>query len=136
MKQIIHRGLIPVFLVGICILQLTASAQLPVSAIRGTITDSTGAPIARATVTVKEKGTGLVRTTFSQAQGEYQIEDLAPGDYEITIVAPSFATIMQMQTLQVGDDRTLNVALQPGQVQHLINVTGAITGLNFTDSQI
>src|SRR5690242_616442 len=68
--------LILIAMVAVCILPVAVSAQLPVSAIRGTISDSTGAPIIRAIVTAKEEETGWVRTTLSQSDGMYQIENL------------------------------------------------------------
>ena len=135
-RLLLHRWVIPIVLAGICLVRLTVAAQVPVSAIRGTVTDVTGAPVARATVAVTDQQTGLVRTTLSQAEGQYQIENLVPGNYEIAIAAASFATTHRIQTLEVGDDRTLNFALRPGQVQEVIEVTGENSALNLRDSQI
>jgi hypothetical protein len=87
-------------------------------------------------VTAKEEQRGLLRTTFSQAEGQYQIDDLAPGTYEIAIAFPSFATSVQVQTLQVGDDRRLNIVLRPGLVEERIEVKGEASALNVTDSQL
>jgi hypothetical protein len=125
-----------VALFAILILRLNVVAQAPVSAIRGTITDATGAPISQATITVKDTHTGWIRATVSHSEGEYQIEDLSPGDYEIAIVVPTFATTVQVQALRVGDDKTLNFALRPGQVRERIDVRGTTSGVNLTNSQI
>ena len=135
-KQLLHPWLSPLGLAVISILSLSVAAQVPLSAVRGTVTDATGAPIARAVVTAKESQTGLVRTTLTQTDGQYRVEALAPGKYEIAVAAPSFATTVQVQTLLVGDDRTLNFVLKPGLVRDLIEVKGESSSLNLTDSQV
>src|SRR5256885_15923270 len=124
MKHLLPRSILLIALLEICVLRLTLPAQVPVSAVRGTVTDVTGAPIARAKVTLREEQTALVRTAISQADGQYLVEALAPGKYEIAVAAPSFATTVEVQTLQVGDNRTLNFALRPGLVRELIQVNG------------
>src|SRR5580700_10084808 len=91
-----------IILTAIVVLSLNVRAQAPVSVIRGIITDSSGSPISDTTITVKEIHTGWVRATVSHSEGAYQIADLPPGDYEITVAATTFATSMQIQTLQVG----------------------------------
>jgi hypothetical protein len=121
-----------VALFAIFILPLNVVAQVPVSAIRGVIADSTGAPIPQAAITVKETHTGWMRVTVSHTDGEYQIADLSPGDYEIAVAAATFATIVQVQTLQVGDNKTLNFALRPGQVRERIEVQGTASGVNLS----
>ena len=125
-----------VILTAIFVLSFNVGAQAPVSVIRGIITDSTGSPIPDTKITVKETHTGWVRATVSHSEGEYQIADLPPGDYEIAVTATTFATSLQIQTLQVGDDKTLNFVLRPGQVQERIEVKDASSGLNLTNAQI
>jgi Carboxypeptidase regulatory-like domain len=125
-----------VVLTALVLLSSSLRAQDPIVAIRGTITDATGAPIPQATITLKDTHTGWIRAAASRSDGQYQIEDLSPGDYEIAIAAPTFATTAQVQTLQVGADKTLNFELRPGQVRNRIDVRDTTSGVNLTNSQI
>src|SRR3954468_13712603 len=125
-----------VALFAILIVGVSVAAQVPVATIRGKISDATGVPIPRAMVTVKSKHTGWIRTTASHTDGEYQIQGLSPDDYEVTVAAHTFATTMQEQTLQVGDDETLNFGLGPGQVREQIEVRGTNPAVNLTDSGV
>ena len=56
----------------------------------GTITDSTGASIPGATVTVMEQGTGLVSTRQTNASGNYNFPQVTPGTYTVTAQHPGF----------------------------------------------
>lgn len=56
----------------------------------GTVTDSSGAVIVKARVTVMEVATGLTRSEFTNEQGEYSIPQLPAGFYTLTVEAPNF----------------------------------------------
>ena len=58
--------------------------------ISGTITDSAGAALPNATVTVVNKASGQTWTVKTDPQGRYQVR-LGPGSYSVTIVALRFA---------------------------------------------
>src|SRR3984893_7436400 len=70
--------------------QLTFSQTSTTGAIRGTVTDSQGAVITGATVTVTSKATGQVRTVKTDSSGQYTVGLLPPEVYTITIEAPGF----------------------------------------------
>jgi Carboxypeptidase regulatory-like domain len=61
-------------------------------AIRGTLTDSTGAVISGATVTVTSKATDQARTVKSDSAGQYTVGLLPPETYTISITASGFKT--------------------------------------------
>jgi hypothetical protein len=46
----------------------------------GTLTDSSGAVVPGAKVTITEQGTGIPRTTDSNASGNYVVPNLPPGN--------------------------------------------------------
>ena len=58
------------------------NGQAATASITGTITDSSGAVIVGAAINAKNSGTGITRTTVSDAQGRYTLPDLAIGDYD------------------------------------------------------
>jgi len=55
--------------------------------IRGTVTDSAGAVIPDATVTVTDALTNTARETKTNSQGNYEMFGLKPGTYKVTITA-------------------------------------------------
>jgi hypothetical protein len=72
--------------------QLTFSQTSTTGGIRGTVTDSQGAVITGATVTVTSKATDQVRTVKSDSSGQYTVGLLPPEVYTISIEAPGFKT--------------------------------------------
>ena len=59
--------------------------------IRGTVTDSTGAAIPNATVTVTDALTNTARQTKTNSQGQYEMFGLNLGTYRVVISAPGMA---------------------------------------------
>src|SRR5690348_8743568 len=70
-------------------------AQSDNASISGTITDSSGAVVPAATVTITNEATGEIRTGTSNAAGFYTITNLPPGSYTVHIEAKGFQTFIQ-----------------------------------------
>src|SRR5712692_2151083 len=49
----------------------------------GTVSDSSGAAVAGAKVTATEMKTGISRSATTNDSGNYEYDDLAPGQYEV-----------------------------------------------------
>ena len=64
---------------GVCLLPASLAAQAVTGTILGTITDTTGAVMPGATVTLTNAGTGLVRVVVTDAGGEYTAPSLPTG---------------------------------------------------------
>jgi hypothetical protein len=60
--------------------------------IRGTVTDSSGAVVANASVTALDAGTGAARQTKTNSSGEYQLFGLRSGTYKVTVANPGMTT--------------------------------------------
>ena len=105
--------------------QVTASGALG-----GTVVDKNGALIKGATVTVTNKATGQTRTATTEDNGEYKIDLLVPGRYDIKAMASGFgdATSENVEVL-VGQTNTLNFTMNPGTVTGTVNVTASETEL-------
>src|SRR5262245_28819827 len=86
---------------------VAAPAQTPTGGLRGSVTDPAKAIISDAVVTVKNKQTGAERAVSSKSSGEYFINSLLPGEYEVKVVAKGFKTHISSVTIQVGDTSTL-----------------------------
>src|SRR5262245_16527500 len=85
--------------VGILLLSVFAAemnpllaAQATTATISGTVTDSSGAAVPGATVTVKNTGTDISQTTVSDERGRYRLPSLNVGQYEVKAELQGFQT--------------------------------------------
>ena len=112
-----------------------AAAQLASqTALVGTVTDSSGAVLAGASVVAVNAGTRDTYETTTNAEGYYNIQFVRIGVYEITVTLSGFQTSkvtgVEVTTNQIT--RT-NVAMKVGQVNESINVVASSPILD-TDS--
>lgn len=91
--------------------------------ITGIVTDPSGAAIPGAKITVTNEGTSAVRIATSDSAGVYNVPDLEPGFYDVTVEKSGFSTIVQSHLeLQVQQALRFNARLQVGQVSQKISV--------------
>ena len=110
-------------------------AQTTSAEIQGTVLDSSRAVIPDAEVSVNNLATGIVRTTRSNAAGIYNVPDLPPSDYEMTVSAKGFAPQRRTGiTLTVGAQQVLNVTLTLSAVPSSVEVTGAAAHVELADA--
>jgi Carboxypeptidase regulatory-like domain/TonB dependent receptor len=102
-----------------------AGAQTFRGTILGTVTDSTGAAISGATVTVKNPDTGLIRTVTTSSDGSYAVPELPIGNYSVTVEISGFkSALVTGIVVEVSSERRADVTLQPGEVAQRIEVSG------------
>jgi hypothetical protein len=105
-----------------------AQAQSNASDLQGYVRDAQGGLVVNAAVTARNKATGLSRTAQSNDEGFYQITNLPPGEYEVTVEAANFSRAnIPSVTLTVGQRADLDVPLAAGQVSETVTITGATT---------
>ena len=109
------------------VLALTVSArafaQSTTATMLGTVTDKTGATVAGAKVTARNMQTNLTRTVVSNEQGEYRIEFLPVGDYQLEVSETGFKkSLTRGVVLQVGADSRADVQLEVGDVSAVVSV--------------
>jgi len=93
----------------------------------GTVTDSTGAVIPGAKVTVSNPNRGFVRDVASDTAGEYTAVRIPIGDYVVTAEAAGFEKLVRSGiTLEAGQTQRLNMALHVGQVTEKVEVVGNV----------
>jgi hypothetical protein len=122
-----------------CILSFTSPrllAQADSGRIVGSVTDSTGAAIPNATITLVNPQTGLKLRGTSNGQGELNIPAIPAGTYDSTISAPGFQTESQQITVAVTQNLTLAFQLHPGQTNVTVNVTSAAPLVDTTDATL
>src|SRR3989442_15867807 len=70
-----------------------AHAQVTGATLSGTVTDTSGAVIPGVMVSIKNRGTGVVRNVSSDEVGVYSSPNLLAGIYEVTSTSPGFNTV-------------------------------------------
>src|SRR5579863_1607199 len=87
--------------------------QVVGGSISGTITDNTGAVVAKATVSMKDLATGVVTAVKTNTQGLYSVPNLLPGTYQQTVTAAGFETAVRNGVvLTVGAQMVSNIAMK------------------------
>lgn len=95
--------------------------------ILGTITDSTGASMPNARITITETGTGVSRTSQTTEVGYYAFPDVPPGMYNVTVEATGFKKVVRTGVeVQVNTTVRVDATLQPGEVSESIEVTAEV----------
>src|ERR1700740_3281302 len=98
-----RRCLLVYLLLALTAVPTPIYAQVAGATLAGTATDSSGAVVPNAKVSIKNTATGVVRDIETDSAGFYSAPNLLPGVYDITAVSPGFSTYMQKGiTLTVG----------------------------------
>src|SRR3569833_1160403 len=101
------------------------------SAISGTVTDTSGAVVGGAKVTVKNNATNVEKTAQTSSAGSYLVTDLIPGAYTVTIDNPGFhSSVHQGVGVDVGRGTTVVAVLQPGNTQQTVTVSESAIALD------
>jgi len=110
--------------VSLCIWGAIASAQEITGSIVGTVSDSSGAAVAGAKVTIKNLDKNVVlRTATTNSNGQYLATYLPVGRYEVVAEAPHFKkSVYSKIALNVADKLTINVTLEVGSVSETVTV--------------
>jgi hypothetical protein len=92
--------------------------------ITGTVIDSSGSVVPKATVNVVDTQTGLRRTATTNSAGYYRVAGLSPATYDVSAQLPGFATeIRKGVTVAIGQTVTSDFKLNPSQIETVIEVT-------------
>ena len=103
----------------------SAMAQTFRGTILGSVTDTSGASVPGATVTIKNLNTGLVRTVTTSEDGSFSAPELPIGNYSVVVEKSGFKQgVVTGIRVEVSSDRRADVTLQPGDVAQRIEVTG------------
>lgn len=123
----------------VAILALPARAQSrTTSAIRGTVVQSNGAPVAFATVSIRHTQTGAARETSTTPEGRFLLQLLQPGGpYVLTVQALGFAEIIREGIqLQVGETLTFEFTANEAAIDLEGIEVNAARGEIFTPDQV
>lgn len=107
------------------------------TSLRGLVSDSTGAVIPGAVVTITNSKIGFTRQTTADPTGQYQFPQIGPGVYDVKVEQQGFrVTLKSMVELLVNTPGTLNFKLELGNVTETINVVSEASALNTVDASV
>lgn len=114
-----------------------AIAQEITGTISGTVTDSSGGAVAGATVIIMDadKNDLVVRTLTTNGEGAFTAPNLASGNYKISYEAANFKkTVKTDVKLSVGDRRTVDAALEAGNISETVTVQADAVAIDLTSA--
>ena len=115
-----------------------ALAQLDQARITGLVADTTGGVVPNASIVAKDVKTGQERQTTSDDRGRYTFANLSPSEYTITAKTASLGPAEYKEIrLSVGQERNLNLVLQPSTVATEVTVSGGeLTTIDTSSARI
>src|SRR5216684_4398876 len=134
----LRRSVLSCILIAtVLLLSLPAFGQSTGGRIIGRVSDSTGAVITGANVTLVNEGTGVSRQTKTDQSGDYAFVEAAPGNYRVEYVLQGFKKDIRTNvTLDVNHVLTLNATMQPGATQETVEVTSEAPLVDTTSTQL
>ena len=110
-------------LIFITIFSLAIIGQTNRGGISGTVTDSNGAIVPGAKVTVTNVGTNQSSTVTASSNGAYSISSLEPVEYNVLVEAAKFKkSVIEKIKVDTATVQTVNVVLEVGNFTETVNV--------------
>src|SRR5262245_35300465 len=126
-KSAISQGLILILLLAAVGL---VYGQVLYGSLVGNVVDQNNATVPGATVTITNKGTGQVRETVTNAEGEYSIINILPGSYDLKVTKQGFTSFTQTDlTITANNVTRSDVEMKIGNVADVVSVTAVATVL-------
>jgi len=111
--------------------------QARTSTILGTVSDSSGAVVPGATVTVIEQSTNSTRTVTTDSTGRYLVTLLPVGTYTVKATAPGFKEVeLKNVLLELQENREANFTLYPTGVETTVEVSAQAVEIERTTSSL
>ncbi len=131
-----NRWLIGIFCLATFLFAAKGNCQRAgTGSIQGSITDSTGAFIANATVTATNVDTQIKRSTVTETNGLYSFPNMGIGTYTVDVTAPGFEHYSQSKiVLEVGSSIAINVEMTVGRTDQKVEVQASGLALQTEDA--
>jgi hypothetical protein len=105
-------------------------------AIRGIVHDPQHRPLAGAQVVLHGSSTTFTETVVSDANGEFQVNNMPEGGYTVAVSAQGFRALDQKVTVTAGKAPVLHLQLELATMSSSVEVSGATSKLNSQASTI
>ncbi|HZB47293.1 MAG TPA: carboxypeptidase-like regulatory domain-containing protein, partial [Pyrinomonadaceae bacterium] len=112
-------------LLSVC-LTVHTFAQVNSASVTGLVTDTAGAVVPDASVTLKNRATNVETTATTDSSGYYTFASVPVGDYTVTVERQGFKRVVVEEVkLDVGQKARVDAALEVGAVTETVTVTSA-----------
>jgi len=141
MKPSSYAVRLTLLLTAVVFLTLTGvqvlNAQATDSNIVGAVTDASGAAVPGVSITAKNTATNVKYTTTTNAEGQYRLNNIPTGNYDVSATKPSFS-VAQVSGVQLDLNRTasVNLTLAVGEVTTSVDVTESAALIDTGTSQL
>ena len=135
-----HWRVLPALLAGLILVAASAStvlAQAVTGTLLGTVTDSSGAVVTGAKVTITNEGTGFTRTANTDAAGEYTFPSIPTGRYTVLAEMQGFKA-GALSGIIVGVDQRvrMDVSLEVGAMTESVTIEASTPLLQTSSSEL
>ncbi|MEW6732268.1 MAG: carboxypeptidase regulatory-like domain-containing protein [Acidobacteriota bacterium] len=103
-------------------LSVWAQGSSTTASITGAVIDEQGAAIAGAVVQAKNLKTNLVQEVVTDTEGNYLLQTLPPGDYELVVTNEGFANKSSYISLLLGTNARADIILKVGITKDVVDV--------------
>lgn len=126
-----------VILMVMVLVWTTASAQVRLAEVSGTVADESGAVLPGVAVTAVQVATGLKRSTTTQNSGAYLFTALPIGIYEVRAELQGFApAVISNYQIGIGESAVLNIRMKLATLQEDVTVQGEAPLIDTTKSEL
>jgi carboxypeptidase family protein len=116
---------------------ISATAQGTTASMLGSVTDKLDKSVPGAQVIARNTQTNLTRETSTNEQGEYRMDFLPTGTYQLQVTAPGFKKATHEDiVLQLNAEARVDVKLEIGNVTQTVTVTSEVPLVNTSNAEI
>src|SRR6185436_9948530 len=116
---------------------VSIQAQTFLGTITGRVVDASTASIGSAAVTATNQGTGLVYKTVTNGAGNFVLQQLPVGKYDVTVEAAGFRKMVRKDIeLNVAQTLSIEAKLEVGEVEQSVEVTAGASLLQTASSDL
>jgi len=137
MKRMTYFALVLVLVLACGSGQSLFAQGTDLGTITGSVTDSSGAMVPNAKVTILDLATNTPRETKTNAEGVYRVFGLRPGAYKVSVTAPNMGT-SEVTGIQINgsDVVSANAVLKVSGAKETLEVTAEAPLVNTDDQTI
>jgi hypothetical protein len=111
-------------ILSLFLLPMAALAQNPRGSLLGVVQDPSGGRIPSAKILLQSAENSLRREALTDARGEFRIDDLPPGTFQLTVRFRGFADAVSNLNVSVSTARGITITLKPQTVQQTVQLDG------------
>ena len=137
-KMLASRSLVFGFLVlSLSVFVVSAHAQFGSGALTGTVTDTSGAAVVGAQLTLTNRATGSQARFTSDDRGDYTFRNVPPGTYDLSVTGSGFENYTQKNIeVTINQSVRADVVLKVGAQNETISVEGDNSLINYDNGTV